>query len=155
MGTETTPSNLAAIGSGTTPSSTSIMTNPAKQHERPPFSSHSRPEIATASKPGNDDRKYIEGIQIPIVMGSIVTATFLVLLDTTIIATVITFSLGPSPVMLLSRLCQLTIVAPIRQAVPKITSEFHSLQDISWYGSAFQLSRWDNPFVPSFQKIHH
>jgi hypothetical protein len=28
------------------------------------------------------------------------------------------------------------------QAVPRITSEFHSLPDIGWYGGAYQLGRF-------------
>jgi hypothetical protein len=47
------------------------------------------PVIALGSNSTDDGVRYIEGIQLPIVMSSIMTATFLVLLDTTIIATVI------------------------------------------------------------------
>lgn len=30
---------------------------------------------------------------------------------------------------------------PVNQAIPRITSEFHSLADVGWYGSAYQLAR--------------
>ncbi|KAG4255615.1 hypothetical protein LB506_005868 [Fusarium annulatum] len=55
---------------------------------------------------------YVEGLPLLLVMGAVSIASFLVLLDTSIIAT----------------------------AIPQITSDFHSLKDISWYGSAYQLS---------------
>ncbi|KAL3962757.1 hypothetical protein ACCO45_004280 [Purpureocillium lilacinum] len=60
----------------------------------------------------DDERKYLAGVQMWLVMSSLITASFLVLLDNAIVAT----------------------------AIPKITSQFHSLEDISWYGSAFQLA---------------
>ncbi|CVK85143.1 hypothetical protein FPRO06_07674 [Fusarium proliferatum] len=58
------------------------------------------------------ETSYVEGLPLLLVMGAVSVASFLVLLDTSIIAT----------------------------AIPQITSDFHSLKDISWYGSAYQLS---------------
>ena len=29
-----------------------------------------------------------------------------------------------------------------RQAIPTITSQFHSLDDVAWYGSAYTISRY-------------
>ncbi|KLP01235.1 Uncharacterized protein LW94_7919 [Fusarium fujikuroi] len=58
------------------------------------------------------ETSYVEGLPLLLVMGAVSIASFLVLLDTSIIAT----------------------------AIPQITSDFHSLKDISWYGSAYQLS---------------
>lgn len=29
------------------------------------------------------------------------------------------------------------------QAIPRITNEFHSLEDIGWYGSAYTIGRYD------------
>lgn len=34
-----------------------------------------------------------------------------------------------------------------RQAIPHITSQFHSLSDVAWYGSAYQLTRYISPCV--------
>ncbi|UNI18074.1 hypothetical protein JDV02_004369 [Purpureocillium takamizusanense] len=65
-----------------------------------------------AATAGDDGRKYLAGVQMWLIMSSLITASFLVLLDSAIVAT----------------------------AIPKITSQFHSLEDISWYGSAFQLA---------------
>ncbi|GAB1210514.1 hypothetical protein APSETT445_009308 [Aspergillus pseudonomiae] len=33
------------------------------------------------------------------------------------------------------------IITAVALAIPRITSEFHSLVDVGWYGSAYQLSR--------------
>ncbi|KAH8705863.1 putative MFS multidrug transporter [Talaromyces proteolyticus] len=55
---------------------------------------------------------YITGIKLALVMLSVTLVAFLVLLDMAIIAT----------------------------AIPRITSQFHSLQDVGWYGSAYQLA---------------
>ncbi|KAF5664266.1 major facilitator superfamily transporter [Fusarium heterosporum] len=67
---------------------------------------------ATEDAPKQLETSYVEGVPLLLVMGAVSVASFLVLLDTSIIAT----------------------------AIPQITSDFHSLQDISWYGSAYQLS---------------
>lgn len=37
--------------------------------------------------------------------------------------------------------------------VPKITNEFHSLQDMAWYGSAYLLTQ--TSFQPTFGKIYN
>lgn len=47
-------------------------------------------------------------------LGAVCLVCFLMLLDTSIVVT----------------------------AIPQITSDFHSLQDVEWYGSAYQLARW-------------
>ncbi|KAJ6444997.1 MFS multidrug transporter [Purpureocillium lavendulum] len=57
-------------------------------------------------------REYLTPVQVPIVVASITMGAFLLLLDSTIIST----------------------------AIPQITSEFHSLKDVGWYGAAYQLS---------------
>ncbi|KAF5672710.1 major facilitator superfamily transporter [Fusarium denticulatum] len=67
---------------------------------------------ATEDAPKQTETSYVEGLPLLLVMGAVSIASFLVLLDTSIIAT----------------------------AIPQITSDFHSLKDISWYGSAYQLS---------------
>ncbi|KAF5590109.1 major facilitator superfamily transporter [Fusarium subglutinans] len=72
-------------------------------------------ELVTSAKehaPKQLETSYVEGLPLVLVMGAVSIASFLALLDTSIIAT----------------------------AIPQITSDFHSLKDISWYGSAYQLS---------------
>jgi hypothetical protein len=32
------------------------------------------------------------------------------------------------------------------QAIPQMTSDFNSLEDVGWYGSAYQLARYE-PFL--------
>jgi hypothetical protein len=55
---------------------------------------------------------------------------FLVLLDTSIIVTVglsVSFS---------------TNTLDTSQAIPVITTHFHSLEDLGWYGSSYQIARY-------------
>ena len=56
--------------------------------------------------------EYIAGIPLGLVILSIFLVTFLTFLDTSIIST----------------------------AIPRITDDFHSLPDVGWYGSAYQLA---------------
>ncbi|KAK6223953.1 hypothetical protein LQW54_000099 [Pestalotiopsis sp. IQ-011] len=60
----------------------------------------------------DDDTKYISGFRLAAVIGSITMVVFILLLDVSIIAT----------------------------AIPKITSDFHSLDDVGWYAAAYQLA---------------
>ena len=55
-----------------------------------------------------DDFEYVNGFQLAIVITAVTMVAFLMLLDTSIIAT----------------------------AIPRITSDFHSLPDVGWYGNA-------------------
>ncbi|TGO32669.1 hypothetical protein BHYA_0297g00010 [Botrytis hyacinthi] len=59
-----------------------------------------------------ENHEYISGYKILVVMIAITLTTFLALLDTTIVAT----------------------------AIPRITSHFHSLPDVGWYGSAYLIT---------------
>lgn len=59
-----------------------------------------------------DESEYISGMKRYSLMASLVLCFFLIMLDIAIVST----------------------------AVPKITSQFHSLGDVGWYGSAYQLS---------------
>ncbi|KAB5536173.1 major facilitator superfamily domain-containing protein [Coniochaeta sp. 2T2.1] len=59
-----------------------------------------------------DESQYLTGASLALVMAAIMATTFLVALDRTIIAT----------------------------AVPRISSDFHSLQDITWYASAYLIT---------------
>ncbi|OLN93194.1 putative HC-toxin efflux carrier TOXA 21 [Colletotrichum chlorophyti] len=63
---------------------------------------------------GEEDHEYITGFKLIAVLGSVTLTAFLMLLDGSIIGT----------------------------AVPSITSEFHSLDDVGWYVAAYQLARY-------------
>ncbi|KAJ5897520.1 hypothetical protein N7504_007808 [Penicillium tannophilum] len=60
----------------------------------------------------DDEGKYLTGTKLGLVIASITLVTFLVLLDMSIIVT----------------------------AIPTITTHFHSLKDVGWYGSAYQIA---------------
>jgi MFS family permease len=60
-----------------------------------------------------------------IIIGSLYLGTFLVALDTTIIGT----------------------------AIPAITNDFHSVNDIAWYGSAYLLTL--TALQPTFGKLYN
>ncbi|EXL64750.1 hypothetical protein FOPG_18996 [Fusarium oxysporum f. sp. conglutinans race 2 54008] len=59
-----------------------------------------------------DSSGYVTGLKLVILMTSITLAAFLMLLDTAIVVI----------------------------AIPRITTEFHSLQDIGWYGISYNLA---------------
>lgn len=67
----------------------------------------------------------IAGTKLFLLLGSLTLASFLIFLDSSIVST----------------------------AVPKITDEFHSLTDVGWYGSAYQLG--SAVFVPLSGGIYH
>ncbi|KAA8651484.1 MDR family MFS transporter [Aspergillus tanneri] len=58
------------------------------------------------------DNNYATGVKVLMLISAVTLMTFLTLLDQSIIAT----------------------------AIPQITSQFHSLPDLGWYGSAYQLA---------------
>ncbi|KAJ5375490.1 hypothetical protein N7517_007496 [Penicillium concentricum] len=60
----------------------------------------------------NDEREYLTGLKLLFVLSGVTLVCFLVMLDTSIIST----------------------------AIPRMTSEFHSLGDIGWYGSSYQMA---------------
>ncbi len=64
--------------------------------------------------PNEEGGTWVTGLSLFTILGAICLVCFLMLLDTSIIVT----------------------------AVPQITTDFHSLQDVGWYGSAYQLSRY-------------
>jgi len=88
--------------------------------------------IAGSVKPDHpveDDYEYVTGFKLATIIGCVTLVAFLILLDQSIIATV-----RHAPPSLLRRLSW-------RQAIPRITSDFHSLPDVGWYGSAYLLAR--------------
>ncbi|KAI1210244.1 MFS general substrate transporter [Annulohypoxylon truncatum] len=71
-------------------------------------------EVDSLSSPilvNEQDEEYIQGPKLYLVLSSLTIVYFLVMLDNTILAT----------------------------AIPYITDEFHSLLDVGWYASAYQL----------------
>ncbi|KAG9562811.1 hypothetical protein KCU77_g15606, partial [Aureobasidium melanogenum] len=71
-------------------------------------------ESKTVSSPpkNEEEEAYLTGLTLLSVLVSIVLVVFLLMLDTSIVAT----------------------------AIPKITTRFHSLEDVGWYGSAYLLA---------------
>ena len=63
-------------------------------------------------QPSDEDYEYVTGLKLAMAITSVTLVAFLMLLDTSIIAT----------------------------AIPRITSDFHSLPDVGWYGSAYLLA---------------
>ncbi|KAH8657848.1 major facilitator superfamily domain-containing protein [Xylariales sp. PMI_506] len=72
---------------------------------------HSTGDEATVESLHQEPSDSITGFKLVFVLASLALACFLVLLDTSIVST----------------------------AVPKITDDFHSLPDVGWYASAYQL----------------
>jgi hypothetical protein len=62
----------------------------------------------------SDNTEPITGASYYMLIVSLTLASLLVFLDTAVVST----------------------------AVPKVTDEFHSLTDVGWYGSAYQLGRY-------------
>ncbi|KAK1143590.1 hypothetical protein N8T08_006200 [Aspergillus melleus] len=76
-------------------------------------STHSKLSGASsAAKNSADEHEWIQGIPLFMVLGGVTLVVFLMLLDVAILST----------------------------AVPEITSHFHSLDDVAWYGSAYTIS---------------
>ncbi|GIJ91085.1 hypothetical protein Asppvi_010050 [Aspergillus pseudoviridinutans] len=67
---------------------------------------------STANAAGEHPEKWIKGVPLVMVTSGITLVIFLMLLDMSILST----------------------------AVPQITNQFHSLEDIAWYGSAYTLA---------------
>ncbi|KAJ5678219.1 uncharacterized protein N7477_003852 [Penicillium maclennaniae] len=66
--------------------------------------------VQKSSKDG--ERIYLTGVKLAMVTTAVTLVSFLVLLDTSIIVT----------------------------AIPRITTQFHSLEDLGWYGSSYQIA---------------
>ncbi|KAK0120299.1 hypothetical protein ONS95_011705 [Cadophora gregata] len=82
------------------------------------------PQDQPAGETATENAEYISGIKLLLVVGVVSLSMFTMLLDTSIIVT----------------------------AVPKITSDFHSLGDVGWYGSAYLLT--SASFQPLTGKIY-
>lgn len=78
-----------------------------------------------------DERKYLEGAQLAIMLGCVTLVSFLVLLDMSILGTV-------SP----QHHKKLEMMNLHAQAIPRITTEFNALSDIGWYIGAYNLAAY-------------
>lgn len=85
-------------------------------------------ETVTAAVEENTDQKDVAGLKLFSILGSVTMAAFLMLLDGSIIGVVSAQK---------QQCCRVRLTW---QAIPKITSEFHSLDDIGWYTAAYQLA---------------
>ncbi|KAF7590250.1 hypothetical protein BBP40_003134 [Aspergillus hancockii] len=65
-----------------------------------------------SSEASNNEPQWLEGLSLVMVIAGITLVVFLMLLDMSIVST----------------------------AIPQITSQFHSLDDVAWYGSAYTIS---------------
>ncbi|KAK1075882.1 hypothetical protein LTR33_009435, partial [Friedmanniomyces endolithicus] len=115
------PTTTPAIASNMTDATMTMpVEKPEQSHQRPESLASSEAEMEKPASPPSDLKPSVSnGEQVfppfrqrVVVMVAILLAVFLIALDRTIIAT----------------------------AIPKITDEFHSLNDIGWYGSAFMLT---------------
>lgn len=87
-------------------------------------------ESSITPSPGYDEPQYVHGIRVVLVLAALTLVFFTSFLDMSIIATVRTISTSPKTVRRLTKF----------EAIPHITTEFHSLRDVGWYGSAFLIS---------------
>jgi hypothetical protein len=96
-----------------------------------PSTDNSGVEPAAASTDAEtEEQEWVTGLKLAVIVAAISMAAFLMLLDVSIVATV-----SPSyPTVI-----ELKLI--VYEAVPRITSDFHSLTDIGWYGSAYLLAK--------------
>ncbi|KAL4880586.1 major facilitator superfamily domain-containing protein [Aspergillus karnatakaensis] len=80
--------------------------------ENAPKSTTDSPTSALGEGTSPTGEEWLSGIPLFLVISGVTLVVFLMLLDTSIIAT----------------------------AVPRITNQFHSLEDVAWYGSAYTLA---------------
>ncbi|KAL2851333.1 major facilitator superfamily domain-containing protein [Aspergillus pseudodeflectus] len=113
----TSSSNKADIppsSSSSSSSSSSLVKQQTNRVDSGPQQMSDEPsksaEVAESDTPAPEE--WISGIPLFMVVSGVTLVVFLMLLDTSIVAT----------------------------AVPKITNHFHSLQDVAWYGSAYTLA---------------
>ncbi|KAF2642701.1 major facilitator superfamily transporter [Massarina eburnea CBS 473.64] len=96
--------------------------------ERQPDPSQIPSSTTSVSNPVEDSSTHITGVTLALTLFALCSAIFCVALDITIIAT----------------------------AIPRITDDFHALQDIGWYGSAYLLTTCalQLPFGKLYSRFH-
>jgi hypothetical protein len=73
---------------------------------------------SAATRTDTDEGEWVFGIKLDVIIVALTTAAFLMLLDTSVVITVSASS------------CLHAIILTTRKAIPRITSDFHSLSDI-------------------------
>ncbi|KAJ7460118.1 DHA14-like major facilitator [Mycena galericulata] len=89
-----------------------MSSNPEKPAETPAEAPQEQVRDANVASPVGEEDDYPHGIKLALLTFALCLSVFLLALDNTIIAT----------------------------AIPKITDQFHSLDDVGWYGSAYLLT---------------
>jgi hypothetical protein len=87
---------------------------------------------------------YVTGLRLAALLAAITMAAFLMILDLSVVVTVrLWCSFGDvlSFVLLLILDADHWADGLLLQAIPKITTHFHSTADIGWYGSAYLLAK--------------
>lgn len=103
-------------------STTAIKDEPPAQSQSP--KAEDSPEPTTTTTPLDPQPTYPTGLNLALLLTSLMTTMFLVALDRLIIAT----------------------------AVPRITDDFHSAADVGWYASSFLLT--NAAFQLAFGKLY-
>ncbi|KAG0652220.1 Efflux pump mlcE [Hyphodiscus hymeniophilus] len=113
-----------------TEDSQQISTNLRSDGEEP-IQPDSKAEILpdTAKTEQEKEYEYITGLKLMLIIAAVTLTVFLILLDSSIVTTVNSHALFFRSFYLRAR-----------QAIPQITSDFNSLNDIGWYGSAYLLA---------------
>jgi fucose permease len=125
LNTSTPNTNISITEKSTEPTShpSPEPQNPAEDKENTSVVADDK-ETASSSPDVEDETKFVHGAAAYFLLFGLCVTTFLVGLDQMIIAT----------------------------AIPKITTLFHSLPDVGWYGSAYLLCT--TSLQPSFGKIY-
>lgn len=113
---------MASLTTATSPTQEAAYEHePEKMQQEAPSHSSDGLEEKPVEGPQNEpadgasseeEKEWVTGFKLISIMGAITVACFLMLLDVSIVST----------------------------AIPYITNEFHSLEDVGWYGSAYQLA---------------
>ena len=74
-----------------------------------------------------EESEFLSGFKLLLTVFSLTVVGFLVMLDLSVVATVSHSQRAEIYNLLMTQL----------QAIPKITSDFHSLNDVGWYGAAY------------------
>ncbi|CAI7608067.1 unnamed protein product [Penicillium glandicola] len=98
---------------------------PPKNEDPTPHNQESQTDTREATE-CESKSQHITGLKLWLVVASVTFVTFVMLLDVSIIVT----------------------------AIPHITSEFHSLEDVGWYGSAYLLAKYGTPVLESAAQLH-
>lgn len=94
--------------------------------------------------------QYPTGAKLAFLFTSLVSACFLMLLNTSVVSTVCDMSFD---VFIFSLVFAWWANRGEQQAIPKITDEFQSLKDIGWYASSYTLARYETNHNDAIDRI--